>query len=121
MLTYDKLNRLASAQTTSSLWGNTYVYDIWGNLLQKNQVQGKLDGECLQQGVMESNRISGYCYDAAGNLTIEGVCGPALTYTYDAGSVSFPRGDVPLCGLYFSFPSAAITRSRPTTTRAIRS
>ena len=30
------------------------------------------------------NQISGYCYDAAGNLIIQGACGPALVYQYDA-------------------------------------
>jgi YD repeat-containing protein len=39
--TYDQLNRLATAQTpTAPTWGNSYIYDPWGNLLQKNVTKG---------------------------------------------------------------------------------
>src|SRR5436305_11675754 len=46
--TYDSLNRLISAQNAGTdcsvrppdghteYWGNSYAYDAWGNLLQKN-------------------------------------------------------------------------------------
>ena len=37
---YDSLNRLSHAETTDSAWGTTYVYDGWGNLLQKTQTKG---------------------------------------------------------------------------------
>jgi RHS repeat-associated protein len=37
---YDSLNRLSHAETTDSAWGTTYVYDGWGNLLQKNGTKG---------------------------------------------------------------------------------
>jgi hypothetical protein len=62
IFTYDELNRLLTAQTTSNLWGNSYVYDVWGNLLQKNQIAGKTDGEFLQQNVGKR----GACFRCAG-------------------------------------------------------
>jgi hypothetical protein len=46
--TYDALNRLASAYTTSSLWGNSYVIDAWGNLTNMNPVTGKTEYQNLQ-------------------------------------------------------------------------
>ena len=38
--TYDLLNRLASAAATDNAWGNGYVYDGYGNLLQKTVTAG---------------------------------------------------------------------------------
>jgi YD repeat-containing protein len=38
--TYDQLNRLATAQMPGAApWGDSYVYDAWGNLLQKEYNQ----------------------------------------------------------------------------------
>jgi YD repeat-containing protein len=37
---YDALNRLSSAQTTDSAWGNAYSYDGWGNLTGKSVTKG---------------------------------------------------------------------------------
>ncbi len=81
---YDMLNRLTVAQT-ASLWGNTYVYDAWGNLLLKNQMTGKQSGEYFQQTADGANRLVGFCYDAAGNLVRQGACGTP-DYAYDAES-----------------------------------
>jgi hypothetical protein len=54
--TYDSLNRIASAQTpNSSLWGDTYVIDAWGNLTNKNQISGK-GGENLQTSALTNNQ-----------------------------------------------------------------
>ena len=47
----------------------------------KNLLQGKADGEYLQQTVTAKNQISGLNYDAAGNQTNDG---SGLTFTYDA-------------------------------------
>lgn len=91
LFTYDELNRLASAQTTSNLWGNTYVYDIWGNLLQKNQISGKTDGEFLQQTVNANNQIVGLTFDAVGNQTNDG---SGLTFSYDAENRTIAAGGV---------------------------
>ena len=93
---YDYLNRLTSAQTSGTLWGNTYVMDAWGSLTQKNQIAGKAAGEYLQATALSNNRLAGYTYDAGGNMTndaihnyqfdadnqITTVDGGAATYTY---------------------------------------
>jgi RHS repeat-associated protein len=77
---YDGLNRLVSAQTSaSSLWGDAYVYDLWGNLLQKNVTQGT--AENLTVIANASNRFTGYSYDASGNLLNDGV---GHAFTFDA-------------------------------------
>src|SRR5205807_6762474 len=105
--TYDQLNRLISAQNAGTdcsqklpdghteYWGNSYVYDPWGNLNQK--VVTKCTAENMSVAVNASNQLQGYSYDAAGNMTVDnngtsyvydaedriaGVMG--FTYTYDA-------------------------------------
>ncbi|MBZ5530317.1 MAG: hypothetical protein LAO20_02695 [Acidobacteriia bacterium] len=92
--TYDLLNRLISAQNTGTdctvnvlggqkkFWGNSYVYDAWGNLLQKNVT--KCSAENLSIMVLANNRIgtSGYGYDAAGNMNSDATDG--VTAVYDA-------------------------------------
>ena len=66
--TYDLLNRLASAGATNNAWGDAYVYDGYGNLLQKNVTAGSAPS--LSQGVnVENNQIVGTPYDANGNQT----------------------------------------------------
>ena len=107
--TYDTLNRLISAQNAGTdcsvhlpdghteYWGNSYGYDAWGNLLQKNVT--KCSAENLQISVDTNNHIqtAGYSYDAAGNMLTDGlghnftydsenrITGAAgYTYTYDA-------------------------------------
>jgi len=76
--TYDQLNRLSSAATTAATWGDSYVYDAWGNLLQKNVTKGT--AESLALTVNSSNQINGLTYDAAGNLLSDG----SNSMTYDA-------------------------------------
>ena len=85
-----------TAQTpNSSRWGDSYVIDPWGNLLQKNVTKGT--AETLSVTVNSNNQIStgGYRYDASGNMlsdTINSLLFNAenqmtpqsgLTYTYD--------------------------------------
>ncbi|MBZ5524412.1 MAG: hypothetical protein LAP21_19415 [Acidobacteriia bacterium] len=91
--TYDVLNRLTSAQNAGTdcnqtvlggdkkFWGNTYSYDAWGNLLQKTPIPTACAGEGLSVTVGVNNRIftAGYGYDAAGNMTSDGL-GHAFTY-----------------------------------------
>jgi len=89
--TYDQLNRLASAQTTSNLWGNAYTYDIWGNLLQKTIISGKLEGENLVQAVDGNNRVTGCSYDAAGNQLSDCL---GNSFTYDAENRVLTAGGV---------------------------
>src|SRR5437016_12882556 len=89
---YDALNRLISAQnagTDCSLklpdghteyWGNSYVYDAWGNLNQKQVT--KCSAENLSVTVAANNQLlGGYLYDSAGNMTRDN---NGTNYVYDA-------------------------------------
>lgn len=88
--TYDPLNRIATAGTVNlsgtHCWDEKYTYDPWGNLLSIGAVSGYsgcTQPDNLNVSVTTNNQISGYTYDAAGNLiTIPGTGGS--TYTYDA-------------------------------------
>jgi RHS repeat-associated protein len=84
---YDSLNRLTVAKTPvrvsppTRLWGNSYTYDRYGNLLQKTVLSDAAMGESLSVAVNAStNRIVGNTYDAAGNLTNDGL----NTHDFDA-------------------------------------
>ncbi|HTC93412.1 MAG TPA: RHS repeat-associated core domain-containing protein [Terriglobales bacterium] len=78
--TYDNLNRLLSA--TSSNWSESFGYDPWGNLLQKN-VSGSLlpteFGFNPPLTVNVNNQVTSWCYDAAGNIV--GPSGTCPSYT----------------------------------------
>jgi RHS repeat-associated protein len=91
--TYDALNRIAAAQTSSTFstspqhcWGESFTYDAWGNLLTIGGATGYTG--CSQESgfnftnlTTTKNQISGYGYDAAGNMTsVPGIA----TYTYNA-------------------------------------
>ncbi|HEY2496730.1 MAG TPA: RHS repeat-associated core domain-containing protein [Candidatus Angelobacter sp.] len=79
--TYDNLNRLSTAQTpTAATWGNSYDYDAWGNLLQKNVIKGMAESMTLT--VDNNNRINntGFTYDSAGNLIYD----TSVHMNYDA-------------------------------------
>jgi len=79
---YDPMGRIISAQTpNSTLWGNTYVIDRWGNLTNKNAISGKVAGENLQEVVNAKNQFTDRTYDAAGNMTNDG---NGNTFSYDA-------------------------------------
>jgi RHS repeat-associated protein len=111
--TYDALNRIASAYTDATTgsycWGETYQIDPWANLYT---IAGKsTHSACTQESGLSlsgyingSNQItlSGFGYDAAGNVTSTGTvsqkydgenricsvggtnCTSGTTYTYDA-------------------------------------
>jgi RHS repeat-associated protein len=86
--TYDELNRIATAQTQATsgthCWGETFGYDVWGNLLTIGAITPQYNG-CVQESLSVTattkNQISGHTYDAAGNLTTAPGMG---SYTYDA-------------------------------------
>jgi hypothetical protein len=90
---YDALNRVQSAATTGTdctmvngftkNWGESYTIDPWGNLT--DITPNKCSAENLHVGPAPNNQLSGYCYDAAGNLTGVPPC-PASQYVYDAES-----------------------------------
>ncbi len=84
-LTYDPLNRIASAlsQATSGAdcWGQNFVPDGLANLNSITVAQ--CSAGMLSVTVDANNHITspGYGYDAAGNMTADG---SGLTYTFDA-------------------------------------
>src|SRR5438105_1694001 len=64
-------------------WGNSYAYDAWSNLLQKNVT--KCSAENMIVTADASNRIHAgtipdYGYDAAGNMTSDPTDGVSMTY-----------------------------------------
>ena len=65
--TYDTLDRLTAASSNQN-WGTAYVYDGFGNLLQKNVTAGS--APTLAQTVSTAtNQIVGASYDADGSQT----------------------------------------------------
>ncbi len=80
--TYDALNRVSTAQTVATsgtyAWGLSFGYDAWANLLTATVTQGS--AYTLSVSATGKNQLSGYSYDAAGNMLNDGV----NTYTYDA-------------------------------------
>src|ERR1035437_6399353 len=87
--TYDQLNRVQSAQAGTS-WGDTYVYDPWGNLLQKSPMSGVGAAENLVITVNPTNQVVGLAYDAAGDVTSDNL---GNNWSYDAeGRVSTVAG-----------------------------
>jgi RHS repeat-associated protein len=102
--TYDQVNRLSTAQTAST-WGNSYVYDAWGNLLQKNVIVGTSENMLLTTNNKNQVTTPGFTYDAAGNVTwdtsnalkfdAESRMTPAsgATYTYDGDDRRVQKSD----------------------------
>jgi RHS repeat-associated protein len=100
--TYDQLNRITSAQTTSTYatspshcWGETYQYDnvsapgggAWGNLTQIAATTNSAYTGCLQESgflatANGNNQLSSFNYDPAGNTLSDGI----YTYTWDGES-----------------------------------
>ena len=96
---YDTLNRISTMSDTVSSQnckGLQWTYDAWGNRVG----QATTNGSCFSfnNAVNTQNRLIGYQYDAAGNLTNDGnhiytydaenriitVDGGAISYVYDA-------------------------------------
>src|ERR1700675_3852193 len=83
--TYDQLNRLVTAETTSTYatspahcWGEAYVYDNstttpgeYGNLTNINVASTSYNG-CTQESLSvvasTSNQLTAFSYDASGNV-----------------------------------------------------
>ncbi len=78
--TYDALNRIASAYTQGTNWGETFTVDAWGNLTNKAPVTGKTNYEPLSVSATTQNHLTGFNYDPAGNMTMNG----SAAYYYDA-------------------------------------
>lgn len=69
---YDHFNRISQAYTTGSNWGEDFTIDAWGNLTNRALHSGKTNYEPLSQTVSIRNQLSGFSYDAAGNITSSG-------------------------------------------------
>lgn len=72
--TYDQLNRLATAAESDNAFNITYSIDPWGNMKESGTSN-------FNQAVDATNRMSGWSYDAAGNLLRDNL---GHVYTYDA-------------------------------------
>jgi RHS repeat-associated protein len=88
LFAYDPWSRLAAAQTstvnttTPGTWSLTWSYDRLGNRKQQTLVNGDMPGGVGQPNFTmdeTTNRISGFSYDASGDMTGDS----AFTYTYD--------------------------------------
>ena len=66
--TYDALNRLSSATATNSAWGQSFTYDGFGNMTDKNQTVGSAPSLHVTFDPA-TNRQTGVNYDANGNPT----------------------------------------------------
>jgi RHS repeat-associated protein len=92
--TYDQLNRITGAQTSSNFatspshcWGEMYGLDTYGNLQSISATTatgytGCLEESGFSQSANVNNQISGLVYDPSGNTTSDG----AFTYAWDAES-----------------------------------
>jgi len=104
---YDQLNRITSAQTTSTYsaspahcWGETYSVDAWGNLNSVAAPGNSAYNGCSQESGFATtadgnNHIPLWTYDASGNATSDGFANyqwdaesqlksaAGVTYTYD--------------------------------------
>jgi RHS repeat-associated protein len=81
---YDQLNRIISAQTTSTFatspahcWGETYSLDPWGNLNRIAATTNSSYTGCSQESGFSAttdgnNHLSTWAYDASGNATSDG-------------------------------------------------
>lgn len=92
--TYDALNRLDSAAETNgsatTYWTEDYAYDRFGN---RSQVTAGVPNLTFNS----SNRVVGFGYDAAGNLTDDDTI---HTYAYDAENRAATVDDVPNTYVY---------------------
>jgi hypothetical protein len=90
---YDNLNRIAHAYTSGPNWGEAFTIDAWGNLTNRAQYLNKTQYEGLDAApATTKNQLTGYTYDAAGNMSLTGYSYDAenrlataggVTYTYD--------------------------------------
>ena len=77
--TYDSLNRIASGESNGSQWGELFTIDAWGNLTNRSGLVGKTYYEPLSASANTNNQLSGFGYDAAGNL----ISNSPASYVYD--------------------------------------
>jgi len=77
--TYDQVNRISSAATSSATaancWGYSYGYDgAWGNLtgMLGASGYGACSGTVMSASANGNNQLTGFTYDAAGNTLDDG-------------------------------------------------
>ena len=108
---YDALNRLTSAGATSSLWGNSYTYDGFGNLTNMAVTAGSAPSLSVAFDPT-TNRPSGYYFDANG-LSLGSVAMPNVwdvenrmitsplgSYVYDPSGKRVESGGTPIYYFY---------------------
>jgi RHS repeat-associated protein len=78
--TYDSLNRLASATSSTPNWGQSFGYDGFGNLNNVAVTKGSAPTLSVSYNA-SSNRRSSDCSDGSGNIS---PCGN--TYSFDAAN-----------------------------------
>lgn len=82
--TYDSLGRLLTAKTTGStqypLWGLSWTYDRYANRTAQTVTAGSGYNVALSINAV-NNQITGYTYDATGNITASP--SNAATFVYD--------------------------------------
>jgi RHS repeat-associated protein len=93
--TYDQLNRITSALTTSThasspthCWGETYTLDVWGNLNSIAATTNSNYTGCTEESGFSTtadanNHLPLFSYDASGNTQSDGV---VTNYQWDAES-----------------------------------
>jgi RHS repeat-associated protein len=76
---YDDLNRINQGYTSGTNWGEDFTVDAWSNLTNRALHMGKTNYEPLNVAPASNlNRLPGFGYDAAGNMTSNG----SVSYTY---------------------------------------
>ena len=102
VFTYDPLNRIASAQTTSThatsaahCWGEAYTIDPWANLQTIAPTSDPAYTGCTQESGFtktpdNNNHLSGLGYDLSGNTANDG----SFAYTWDGESQLKTAGGV---------------------------
>jgi RHS repeat-associated protein len=76
---YDGLNRILHGYSSGPNWGEVYSRDTWSNLTSIEPYANN-PGEIFSQTASAQNQLSGFGYDAAGNVISNG----SASYLYDA-------------------------------------
>jgi RHS repeat-associated protein len=124
---YDPLNRISQANTITTTgancWGEAYTIDAWSNLTDRSGVSGMTG--CITEGLSTSasgkNQLSGISYDAAGNVTNDGIgnqptydaenriaTDAGFTYSYDADGMRMEKSSGTSGTMYWPGPGGAM-------------
>jgi RHS repeat-associated protein len=114
---------LTTANGASEYWGNSYGYEAWGNLSQKTVTE--CSAENLSVAALANNQLSGYGYDAAGNMIHDATPGnnysydqenritgaAGYTYTYDADGNRVEKSNGSAGTIYWSMSPGIVAES----------